>query len=87
VKSSTYASLVTIVFINHKDKVSKSIESVIRTTDRLAKEIGLKNDLSHMTKYRIISQLINSNILENSKTKKNIKLSLSKRISNALINR
>ena len=79
-KSSTYASLVTVVFINHKNKVSKSIESVIRTTDKLAKQIGLDNELSHMTKYRIISQLINSKILEKSKTKKNIKLRLSKKI-------
>jgi len=56
VKSSTYASLVTIVFINinHRNKVSKSVESVIRTTNKLAKGIGLKNDLLHMAKYRII---------------------------------
>lgn len=58
-KSLTYASLVTIVFINYKNKVSKSIESVMRTTDKLAKDVGLKNDLLHMAKYRIIFSFFN----------------------------
>jgi len=59
VKYSTFASLVTTVFINHRNKASKSIESVIRTTDKLAKDVGLKNDLLHMAKYRIIFSFFN----------------------------
>ena len=51
-KSSTYSSLVTIVFLQHKNDISKSIESVIRTTDHLCKKLNFRNDLSHMTKYK-----------------------------------
>jgi hypothetical protein len=54
-KSSTYGSLVTIVFLTHKDAMSKSIKSAIRVTDALCKQLGIINNLSHMTKYRIIS--------------------------------
>ena len=76
-KSSTYASVVTMVFLKHKDHVSKSIESVIRTTDLYCKRLKLNNDLSHMTKYRITNDLLNSNILKKVETTKNIKLCLS----------
>ena len=81
-KSSTYASLVTIIFLKHKYQISKSIESAIKSTDQLCKELGLKDDLSHMTKYRIISDMIQSKILITKKTKKNKKLRLTKRIAN-----
>jgi len=80
-KSSTYASIVTIVFLLHKDKVSKSIQSVIRTADALCKELKLHNNLSHMTKYRIISDLLQSKILTSYKTSKTKKLRLSQYIS------
>ena len=83
-KSSTYASLVTIVFLTHRNAVSKSIESVIRSTDQLCTKLGYKNDVSHMTKYRIISDLLESNILMARKTKKNIKLGLSAKITRLL---
>ncbi|MCK5258183.1 MAG: hypothetical protein KAJ69_01590, partial [Thermoplasmatales archaeon] len=73
-KSSTYASLVTIIFLKHKSKMSRSIESAIRTTDKFCKNLKLKNDLSHMTKYRIISDLLQSGILITRKTRKNKKL-------------
>ena len=79
-KSSTYASMVTIVFLKHKNHVSKSIESVIRTTDLYCEKLGIDNDLSHMTKYRIANDLIKSNILAKVETQKNIKLSLSNNI-------
>jgi len=79
-KSSTYASLVTIIFLKHKNKISRSIESAIRTTDKLCNDLKLKNDLSHMTKYRIISDLLRSGILITRKTLKNKKLRLSKKI-------
>ena len=79
-KSSTYASLVTIIFVTYKNKMSRSIESAIRTTDKLCSDLKLKNDLSHMTKYRIISDLLQSGILTTRKTRKNKKLRLSKKI-------
>ncbi|MEM0493420.1 MAG: hypothetical protein QXS02_05670 [Candidatus Thermoplasmatota archaeon] len=79
-KSSTYASVVTIVFLLHRNKVSKSIQSVIRTADALCKELKLRNNLSHMTKYRIISDLLQSKILTSHKTKKTKKLRLSQSI-------
>ena len=79
-KSSTYASLVTIIFLKHKNKMSRSIESAIRTTDKLCNDLKLKNNLSHMTKYRIISDLLKSEILVTRKTRKNKKLRLSKKI-------
>lgn len=47
-KSSTYSSLVTIIFLKHKKQISKSIESVIRTTDKLCEKLELNNDLNHM---------------------------------------
>jgi len=83
-KPSTYASLVTIVFLTHQHAISKSIESVIRSTDQLCTKLGYKNTVSHMTKYRIISDLLQSNILTARKTKKNIKLTLSAKINTLL---
>ena len=62
-KSYTYASLATIVFIKHRSSISRSIESVIRSTDALAARLGLEDTLSHMTKYRIVSDLVSTNIL------------------------
>lgn len=62
-KSYTYASLATIVFFKHKTAMSRSIEGVIRSTDAFAKSLGQQPDLSHMTKYRIISDLLDNNIL------------------------
>ncbi|MCX6664553.1 MAG: hypothetical protein NT038_00610 [Euryarchaeota archaeon] len=79
-KSSTYASLVTMVFLQHKNDISKSIESVIRSADTLGKQLGLQNDLSHMTKYRVVSDLLQSFILTAQKTNKNKKLRLSQKI-------
>lgn len=79
-KSSTYASLVTLIFLKHRGKVSKSIESVIGATDCLCAELELEDDLSHMTKYRIISELLQSKILVVRKTSKNKRLKLSKNI-------
>ncbi len=79
-KSSTYSSLVTIVFLKHKKQISRSIESVIRTTDQLGIKLGLKIDLSHMTKYRIIHELMRSGILANRRTNRNIKIKFSKNI-------
>ena len=79
-KSSTYASIITIVFLKHKNHVSKSIESVIRTTDMYCKKLNLDNDLSQMTKYRITNELLKSNILSKVGTSKNVKLSLSSNI-------
>lgn len=83
-KSSTYASLVTIVFLQYREAVSKSIENVIRTTDQLCERLGLPSTLSHMTKYRIVSDLVQSNILAVRKTKKNTKVMLSQKIINIL---
>ena len=83
-KPSTYASLVTIVFLTHRNAMSKSIESVIRSTDLLCKKLGYANDVSHMTKYRIVTDLLESKILISRKTNKNIKVTLSQRIHNIL---
>jgi len=80
-KTSTYASLVTLVFLSHPDELCKSIESAIRVTDALCKEFGLTNDLSHMTKYRVIADLIDSKILVSITTAKRKKLRLAKKIS------
>jgi hypothetical protein len=80
-RSSTYASLVTVVFLTHRTSVSKSIESAIRTTDKLCDDLKLTNTLSHMTKYRIISDLIQSKILVTIQTKKQKKLRLAQKIS------
>jgi hypothetical protein len=81
IKSPTYASIATIVFIKHKNQISKSIESAIRATDNLCKQFGLANNLSHMTKYRIISDLIQSKILTSTKTAKQKKLKLAQKIN------
>ncbi len=83
-KSATYASMVTILFVKHSENVSRSIESVIRMTDQLCKKMGLNNKLSHMTKYRIVSELIASQILSVRRTKKNTKVLLSKKINTFL---
>jgi hypothetical protein len=83
-KSSTYASLVTILFIKHRNNVSRSIESVIRMTDQLGENLGLDNGLSHMTKYRIVAELVDNHVLSVHKTKKNKKVLLSKKINTFL---
>jgi len=80
-KPSTYASLVTLVFLTHRNALSKSIESAIRVTDNLCKQLGLVNDLSHMTKYRVITDLVKSKILVSINTKKQKKLRLAAKIS------
>jgi len=80
-ESSTYASLVTIVFLKHKNQTSRSIENVIKTTDNLCSQLGLNNDLSRMTKYRIISDLTESTIVMSNKTKKNKRLRISTEIT------
>ena len=83
-RSATYSSLVTLVFLKNRDKISRSIESAIRSTDKLCEDLRLENDLSHMTKYRIISELLQSKILVEKKTNKNRKVRFSKKISNIL---
>ena len=76
-KSYTYASLVSLVFLKHKTSISRSIESVIRSTDDLAERLGHHPTLSHMTKYRIITDLIATNILtqHNTTGRKRLRLS------------
>ncbi len=83
-KPSTYASLVTLVFLSHPDELCKSIESAIRVTDALCKEFALENDLSHMTKYRVIADLIDSKILVSISTGKRRKLRLAKKVTDLL---
>lgn len=83
-KPSTYASIVTLVFLAHPDSVCKSIESAIRVTDTLCKDLKVENTLSHMTKYRIISDLIECNILVSIATAKKKKLRLAKKITTLL---
>ncbi len=83
-KSTTYASLVTIIFVIHQDHIATSIDGALREVDAFCKELGLNCDLSHMTKYRIISDMLNNNILITRKTKKNKKLRLSKAIRKKL---
>jgi hypothetical protein len=80
VKPSTYASVVILVFLAHPDSICKSIESAIRVADKLCIELGLENKLSHMTKYRVISDLIQSKILVSIDTAKKKKLRLAKKI-------
>ena len=83
-KPSTYASLATLIFIAHRNDICKSIESAIRSTDALCRHYGLVNDLSHMTKYRIIADLIQSNILVCRTTAKHKKVKLAKKIQELL---
>ena len=83
-KSSTYAGLVMIVFVNHRHEVSRSIESAIRATNALCAQLGLDDDLSHMTKYRIITELLQSRMLVAVHTKKCTKLRLAQKISEIL---
>lgn len=83
-KSTTYASLVTIIFVVHKDHIATSIDGALREVDTLCDELGLDCDLSHMTKYRIISDMLNHKILVTRKSKKNKKLRLSKQIRDML---
>jgi len=83
-KSTTYASLVTIIFVVHRDHIATSIDGALREVDAFCEELGLTCDLSHMTKYRIISDMLKHNILITRKTKKNKKLRLSKAVRNKI---
>lgn len=84
-KPSTYASMVTLVFLTHQNETCKSIESAIRVTDALCQEFGLVNDLSHMTKYRVIADLIDSKVLISLHTAKRKKLRLAKKITEMVL--
>ena len=79
-KSTTYASLVTIVFVVHRNHIATSIDGALREVDSLCEELGLTCDLSHMTKYRIVSDMLKHKVLVTRKTNKNKKLRLSKQI-------
>jgi hypothetical protein len=79
-KSTTYASFATIVFVIHKDHIATSVDGALREVDTLVNSLGLRCDLSHMTKYRIISDMLENNVLVTRKSKKNKKLRLSKKI-------
>jgi enamine deaminase RidA (YjgF/YER057c/UK114 family) len=83
-KSTTYASLVTIVFVVHRNHIATSIDGALREVDALCEELGLSCDLSHMTKYRIVSDMLKHKILVTRKTKKNKKLRLSKQLRDRL---
>jgi len=83
-KSTTYASLVTIVFVIHKDHIATSIDGALREVDSLCDKLGLSCDLSHMTKYRIVKDMLENNILITRKTNKNKKLRLSKAVRDVL---
>jgi len=76
--------MVTIVFMLHKDARSKSIASVIRSTDQLCDLLGVQNSISRMTKYRIVSELLRQNILQATPTAKNKKIFLSPTIDDLL---
>lgn len=76
-KPSTYASLVTIVFLLHKNARSKSIAGVIRSTDQLCALLGYSDSVSRMTKYRIVRELLRHDILRAHETSKNKKIYLS----------
>ncbi len=84
-KSSTYASLATIVFLTHRNAVSKSIESAIRTTDALCAKFGIENTLSHMTKHRVIKELVKSKVLVSIPTKKHMKLRLAQKVADLFL--
>ena len=79
-KSTTYASLVTIVFVVHRNHIATSIDGALREVDTLCEELGLSCDLSHMTKYRIVADMLKHKVLVTRKTNKNKKLRLSKQI-------
>lgn len=83
-KSTTYASLVTIVFAIHRNHIATSIDGALREVDALCNELGLTCDLSHMTKYRIISDMLKHKLLITRKTKRNKKLRLSKQLRDLL---
>jgi enamine deaminase RidA (YjgF/YER057c/UK114 family) len=83
-KSTTYASLVTIVFVIHRNHIATSIDGALREVDNLCEELGLDCDLSHMTKYRIVSDMLKHKVLVTRKTKKNKKLRLSKQLRDML---
>lgn len=84
IKSSTYGLLLSIVFIRNRDKIATSIDGAIRAVDKLCKELNLDCDISHMTKYRVISELLDAKILVSRKTNKNRKLKMSKKIFDLL---
>lgn len=83
-KPSMYAGLVTIVFLLHKNSQSKSIASVIRSTDQLCTHLGLPNTISRMTKYRVVSELLSHDFLRAQSTAKNKKIFLSPTIVSLL---
>lgn len=83
-KPSTYASLVTIVFLIHKNSISKSIASVIRSTDQLCEILGYTTNIGRMTKYRIVAELLRHDILRAQSTAKNKKIFLSPAIVHLL---
>lgn len=63
-KSSTYSILVLLVFIHNIEKGEcESIKQLIQVADKLASKLSINVDISYMTKYNVIRDLLKQGIL------------------------
>lgn len=87
-KASTYGSLIMLMFIRNIDKTyCSSIQQVINLTDALADKFKLETDLSYMTKYLIVKNLVESGILVMQKKGKNRKIKLTQKVKRYAVER
>lgn len=86
--ASTYGSLIMLMFIRNIDKTyCSSIQQVINLTDSLADKFKLKIDLSYMTRYLIVKNLVESGILIMQKKGKNRKIKLAQKVKTYAVER
>jgi hypothetical protein len=87
-KSSTYGSFVMLMFIRNIDKTyCDSIQQVVNLTDSLAAKFGISVELSYMTRYLIVKNLVSEGILIMQRSGKNQKIKLSQKYKSYAIER
>jgi len=75
-----------LMFVRNIDKTyCTSIQQVVKLTDSLAEKFKLEPDLSYMTKYLIIKNLVNSELLIIQKKGKNKKVKLPQKVKNYVV--
>ena len=82
----TYATLILLLFIkNINSRQANSIKQVIDLTDALAQKLGYSLDISYMTKFNIVKDMIATNILVGKHTKKRVTVRLSTKIRRVIV--
>ena len=82
-QSKLYSCLILLVFLRNINKSSfSSIKQLTKITDKLAEKLGYNFDLTYMSKFNIVKNLIKSRFLIEEKENYKHSISLSNNIKN-----